>query len=437
MNGDADRSRSGRRGRARSERTPRRVEARASARGGRRAAPVGPADALELLERHKPLLRYDSQGSFYADSARTMPERAGTGAQAVNCLKREGGAVIASAKPKATQSPLTLDFLGARRYGDRTSVEPGDYLDATGSDYVLQARELHANPEFADRLYGHLALDGDERGWLQYWFFYYYNDKAFLGFGVHEGDWEMVQIGLDRQGQPEAMTFAQHEHGERCSWGQVTKHAGTHPIVYVARGSQASYPRPGRHRAPIVPDNADGKGAEISPTLELLEERTPGWVGWGGHWGSTRAGNIAESNSPRGPKQHPQWADPAAFHADAVEKLGLRGPVLGQPELRVAPAPRISAERVGDRALVSYRFPRPQRGEAAPTQLVVSVDSPEDDLPPASYRFAVQTLRGVVEHPLALEERRYLVRASGFTREGVGSETVEVPLRSPGKRRRR
>lgn len=362
-----------------------------------------------------------------------MPERAGAGAKAVNCLRREGGEVIAAARPTGAQPRLTLDFLGAGSYGDGSKVKKGDHLDAVGRDYVLQARELHAQPDFADRIYGHVARDERERVWLQYWFFYYYNDKAFLGFGLHEGDWEMVQIGLDGEGRPEAMTFAQHDHGERCSWAQVKKHARTRPIVYVARGSQASFPRPGRHRAPIVPDNADGKGAEISPTLEPLDEPTPGWVGWGGRWGSTRARNIAESNSPRGPKQHGQWAEPAAFHAEAVEKLGLRGPVLGQPELRVASNPRIKAERVGDRAIVSYRFSRPARGQSPPAQLVVSVDSPEDELPPASYPFPVEAGGGVIEHPLPLEDRSYVVRASAYTREGVASETVEVPLRPAGR----
>jgi hypothetical protein len=160
-------------------------------------------------------------------------------------------------------------------------VAKGEHLDAVGRDYVLQARELHGNADFADRIYGHLARDDEGRAWLQYWLFYYYNDKAFLGFGLHEGDWEMVQIGLDGRSKPEVMTFAQHDHGERCSWRQVEKHGGTRPIVYVARGSQASYPRPGRHRAPIVPDNADGKGAQTSPTLEVPEERKPGWLGLG------------------------------------------------------------------------------------------------------------------------------------------------------------
>ena len=386
---------------------------------------MGTEEAAELLERHKPLLRYDSQGSFYADSARGMPERA------ANMLRRADGSAIATAAPGG----LTLDFLGARRYGDGSRVGRDDYLDAAGRDYVLQAREIHANSAYADRTYGHLALDKAGRRWLQYWFFYYYNDKAFLGFGLHEGDWEMVQIRLGTGGAPEAMTFAQHEHGERCSWQQVERR-GNRPVVYVARGSQASYPRSGRHRAPIVPDHADGRGAEVSPELETLDGRRLRWVGWPGRWGSTRARNVAESSSPRGPRQHGQWERPQEFHEDAVEKLGLRGMVQGQPELRVAPAPRISAERVGDRAIVRYALPRPRRGESLPVQIVVSVDSPDDDLPPASYSFPVEEARGTIEHPLKLEDRRYVVRASGFTREAVGSDTVEVPLRRRRTRRR-
>jgi hypothetical protein len=296
-----------------------------------------------------------------------------------------------------------------------------------GKDYVTAARELHARPEYADRVYGHAVRDGDGRLWLQYWFFYYYNDKAFLGFGLHEGDWEMVQIALDAGGAPAAMTFAQHTHGERCSWAAVEKHDGDRPVVYVARGSQASYPRAGRHRAPIVPDIADGKGAEISPTLEALDGPTPRWVGWPGRWGSTRARTIAESDSPRGPAQHGQFKQPAEFHDDAVERLGLTGMVLGQPELPVAPTPRIKARREGDRAVVDYSFAKVKRGQAEAVQIVVSVDSPDDRLPPATYAFPAGS-KGTIEHPLALEDRRYVVRASGSTREAVPSDTTEVRL---------
>jgi hypothetical protein len=35
---------------------------------------------------------------------------------------------------------------------------------------------------------------------------------------------------------------------------------------------------------------------------------------------------------------------------------------------------------------------------------------------------------GTLEHPLPLEDLRYVVRASGSTREAVSSDTVEVAL---------
>jgi hypothetical protein len=386
-----------------------------------------PAEAAELLERHLPVLRYDSQGSFFADSAATLPERRSDDGRSVNLLKRGDGGIVAKAGGK-----LTLDFLGATKYANGRKVEGGDFLDAVGRDYVLDARALHAKPEYADRAYGHVAEGADGRRWLQYWLFYYWNNKSFLGFGLHEGDWEMVQVAVDGNDRPHAMTFAQHDHGERIGWADVERR-GPRPVVYVSRGSQASYPRPGRHRAPIVSDVADGQGAEVTPKLEVLTDRTPGWVSWGGRWGSSRARNIAESNSPRGPKQHEQWQRPDEFHEDSIDRRRLQGIVLGAPELRVAPAPRITVRRVEDRAVVKYTFRRPKRGEAPPVQLVVSVDSPGDTLPPATYAFAVEGLRGEVEHPLPLGDARYVVRASASTREGVTSDTVEKRLPKEGR----
>jgi hypothetical protein len=345
-----------------------------------------------------------------------------------NSLRRRCGEVLAAAKPQDGQARLSIDFLASRRYANGVAVQTTDYLDAVGRDYVLAAREMHGNPDYANRCYGHAVHGDDGAVFLQYWFFYYYNDKAFLGFGLHEGDWEMVQLLLAADGNPEVMTFAQHTHAERCQWGDIETVAGR-PVVYVARGSQASYPRAGRHRAPIIPDHADGRGAEITPAVEALDDRSPGWVGWAGRWGSSRARNIAESDSPPGPRQHDQWRHPAEFQADAIEARPLEGLVMGQPELSVSPAPRIEAHRRGDHAIVSYRFPRPRRGQVPATQIVVSVDSPDDDLPPATYSYAVDGVRGEVEHPLKLEDRRFVARASGFTHEGVGSDTVEAPVR--------
>jgi hypothetical protein len=380
----------------------------------------------DLLMRHCPVLAYDSQGSFYADSAAIMTDRVSADGKEANLLKRADGTTVASAKDGSSTAQLDLDFLGARKYANGDAARAGDFLDAVGKDYVLAGREMH-RPPYNDVVHGHVAVDADGGRWLQYWFFYYWNNKAFLGLGLHEGDWEMVQIRLGPDGRPREMTFAQHTHGQRCGWPLVEK-PGERPIVFVARGSQASYPTAGRHDAPLVDDVADGKGPRVSPRVEVLRNRAPRWVGWSGRWGSTMARWAAESRSPVGPRQHGQWSDPLAFHDDAVVFDPRRAAALPPPP---APAPpRIEARREGRHAIVRLRFRRRKPHEPRAVQVVVSVDSPEDDLPPATYAFPVEAADMTIEHPLLLDDRAYVVRASAADDSGHTSETVETPLKT-------
>jgi hypothetical protein len=92
---------------------------------------------------------------------------------------------------------------------------------------------------------------------VQYWMAYFYNDWE----NTHEMDWEQVTVYLRRAGSdsddatPVACAFSAHFSGSVLPWDQVTKckHTDpdggqTHPVTYVARGSHANYPRPGRHR---------------------------------------------------------------------------------------------------------------------------------------------------------------------------------------------
>jgi hypothetical protein len=90
---------------------------------------------------------------------------------------------------------------------------------------------------------------------LQYWFQLYYDDWA----NRHEGDWESVTILLDlsretitqAQELDEAtllqhvtaqdVGYASHEDGYRRLWPDVERTAEGRPIVYIARGSSASY----------------------------------------------------------------------------------------------------------------------------------------------------------------------------------------------------
>lgn len=90
---------------------------------------------------------------------------------------------------------------------------------------------------------------------LQYWFQYYYDDWA----NRHEGDWETITLLLELNpaviitsrelNEAELLAgttvldvgYAAHEDGYRRLWEDVQKTTEGRPIVYVARGSSASY----------------------------------------------------------------------------------------------------------------------------------------------------------------------------------------------------
>jgi Vacuolar protein sorting-associated protein 62 len=390
----------------------------------------------DLLRRYVPYLQYDSLESFRSDSAAILPEHFfddGSKWSYANSLKRKGGSVLASARPKNGQKQLELSFLG-KRYTGNGEARATDFLDAAGRRYVEDARRLHADPRYADRVYGHVVHQSNGQTWLQYWFFYYYNDKNYLGIGLHEGDWEMIQIRLGRDGKPNAATFAQHRDGEAFNWSDLELRAspdGDVPVVYVGRGSHASFARSGEHwpMFPLPPDYSDGKGPLIRPAFEAISDQEPGWTGWPGKWGSS-------DSSPTGPSQKGQWSDPTAFHVElggAATRGRVRRRARPTPTLPAPPAPELSFSRLEDQVVVKYEFPKRLRaGAARPERIVVSVDTPDDNLPPASHAFTVRTRSGVFAHPMRLEDKHYVVRTISYSEEGVQSTLVSADLPPEG-----
>jgi hypothetical protein len=384
---------------------------------------------VQLLQRYRPFLHYDQLESYRADSAATMPEHVfdGGGSWAyANALRRSGGAVLASARPAAGQPRLDLAFLAAARYPSGETVKTSDYLDAYGRDYVADAMRLHANPLYANRCYGHVAREATGTRWLQYWFFYYYNDKNFLGIGLHEGDWEMIQLRLGADDRPNVVTYAQHNEAEGLRFADVTRKkvgAVEVPVVFVGRGSHASFAKAGRQDVIFLfPDYADGKGEKIRPAVETVDD-DPSWVGWGGKWGSS-------DSSPRGPAQHRQWTDPAGFHRE-VAAAGARTRARARAAAPPAPpAPEIALHAVDDRMLVDYRFAaRLPRSAALPALLAVSVDRADDDQPPATHAFPVRGSEGTVAHPLPLRPGTYTVRVVASSEEGASGPVVSKRTR--------
>lgn len=387
----------------------------------------------QLLARYSPYLQYDSLESFRSDSAAIFPEHFfddGATWSYENVLLEKGGRLIASARPKRGERRLDLGFLGPK-YPSGRAATASDHIDAAGRKYVEDARRLHGDPLYADRTYGHVVREANGTTWLQYWFFYYYNDKNFLGIGLHEGDWEMIQLRLGRDGTPDAATFAQHRDGEALNWSDVALRAapgGDVPVVYVGRGSHASFARAGEYwpmlPLPVPPDYSDGKGPLVRPALEILDDDSPAWAFWPGKWGSS-------DSSPTGPGLKGQWKDPSAFHRESGG--AARGRVRRRrrvaPQLPVPPAPKVTFERVDDQIMVRYQFPaRTRAGAARPERMVVSIDTPDDDLPAASHAFTVRERTGVFAHPLRLGDDRYVARTVAYSEDGIESKVVSTEL---------
>ncbi len=263
------------------------------------------------LERHRPALRYDSQEAYRAMSAASITDNAG------NVLLAGDNSVIARAG-----EGLSLELLSA--YPPPASPDDDDKLDEA-PDPLSAARELQANPAYADRCYGRVKPDGG-RTWLQYWLWYYDNPKNLLGFGRHEGDWELVQIGLGENDEPEVVTLSAHAGGEARDWDKVQK-LGAHPVVFVAPFSHANYFEDGAHPYLIGVDNPDGAVDHVLPRVEPLGD----WAMWPGRWGSSTgvlakySGGRLGGRSPAGPgHQGNKFKHPAVYHRRAAVSTPAR-----------------------------------------------------------------------------------------------------------------
>jgi hypothetical protein len=383
-----------------------------------RAAP----ELTELLERHRPVLQYDSLESCRADSAATICEVSGAGRS--NSLHRADGSLIAAAAPAADEPKLSLEFLGGPRYASGEPALSGDYLVERGGAHAEDALAIRSrDATYADVVYGRARHDRDGSLWLQYWFFYYVEDRGLLGLERRQGDWEMVQLRIGEDGLPEAATFARHGGGVRLLWDEVELAAtgdGQAPVVYPARGSHASLPRPGSYPAPVFPDHNDGLGPRLRPRLETIADDGPSWILWPGRWGSTRRREHFEADSPRGPRRQPQWWEPSSFHEECAPWSGEALDPATAP-----PAPQLEARVEGSLALVSYGFPA--GGEAAAR--IVAAPFDDGETAGSSHPFAVEAPAGELALQLSRGREWSGVRVAATSARGVPGKTVSARFR--------
>src|SRR5918999_1506578 len=191
--------------------------------------------------------------------------------------------------------PLTLTLLVPWVLADH------EHAPVATDDLALLAHRLDRR----SYLHGPFRLMIQTGGrWRQWWLLFERNDhdRGIVRTGRHAGDWELVQVREDARGRPVEAVYSQHAGAERCPWSAVRQRGGR-PLVYLARGSHAAYFRPGvRDRTwPDPNDEADGRGAAVTPPVERVSARTPAWMRWPGPWGGAQAGWVpGEQSSPRG-----------------------------------------------------------------------------------------------------------------------------------------
>jgi len=321
-----------------------------------------------LLTALRPLIRYDSRERYFADSAASFVENRFDGGPMTayrTRLLRSDGTLIADAG-----GDLTLEFLRAGRYLNGQPVQDGDRLDA-GPEPVADARRRHMEEAISDVVYGRVAPRSGGGLWLQYWLFYFHSAKGIpgisgaeglLGAGLHQGDWEMVQVGIpsDQVGaadpKPDVAVLAAHDYAHRIAWDEVDRTEVGKWVVYVGRASHATYPKAGRWRGKkrgpfsfdVLDDFADGGGVRREPEVQPIRTGAPVWVGWPGFWGSTKPKPVVGGGSPRGPWKQGPWRDPDRFAKDALPWRQHHVPP--QEALEAAAAPTLPPAVVVGRA---------------------------------------------------------------------------------------
>jgi len=229
---------------------------------------------------------------------------------------------VGRSDPVVKRAPSAADLFGL---GEGFFLDfPGNSL-TPGCIYERDFRKYTGDRPAT--IYAHVVRQPDEPDlvFVQYWFYWYYNDWN----NKHESDWEGITLKFEASSvqealetQPVAVGFSQHEGGERADWDDSKlEREGDRPIVYSSAGSHASYygsaPYLGRAASEgFGCDDTTGPSERLDPEVVLLPDSVTdpndplAWLGFNGRWGERQEGPF---NGPTGPNVKDRWLEPAPW----------------------------------------------------------------------------------------------------------------------------
>ena len=179
--------------------------------------------------------------------------------------------------------------------------------------------------KYLNNVYGRITKPDNKHIVLQYWFFYSYNNWE----NGHEGDWEMIQIILNKTTEePIIASYSIHLGGQKHDWNDILKNE-THPKVFITKGGHGNWANPGNNSfgfgifniellCPLFIDETSDDGKILSSkdySLIEINDNTS-WVGFKGKWGeigTLSTLGTSGSDSPKNRNFGKIWNEPSEW----------------------------------------------------------------------------------------------------------------------------
>jgi hypothetical protein len=305
---------------------------------GRAFAPVEGPEAGELAERFRPWLMFDSGERRRPQSISSLlAERRPDGRPLHEFCKRTLGGED-ECEPVGSIERFEELIAENRALGSSTYLDigryEGQYREPERSAACRESGLLDCDDQPGSAIYYNVTWSNG-RYYIDYWWFLRFNHFGLTSCSVgasgicdeHEGDWEGVTLVTQPEDRHslDYVVYAAHKGTFRYPAARL-EHHGLRPVVYVANGSHAAYPRSCESTVACSQPNVFGGVVHLPETtidgrrswarndkecepggrkscLLPLPSAEPGqsvWTAWAGLWGET-CGSRCHEDHPQSP----------------------------------------------------------------------------------------------------------------------------------------